>query len=70
MRCNSATSALTAPADSSTERFKPKFPLRRKLTSLVRSWTSWHRWTILALLAHAFLSVLAAAQPDHSQPPE
>jgi SRSO17 transposase len=30
----------------------------------VRSWTSWHRWTILALLAHAFLSVLAASQPD------
>jgi hypothetical protein len=29
----------------------------------VRSWTSWHRWTILALLAHAFLSVLTAAQP-------
>ena len=25
----------------------------------VRSWTSWHRWTILALLAHASLSVLA-----------
>jgi SRSO17 transposase len=35
----------------------------------VRSWTSWHRWTILALLACAFLSVLAAAQPDHSHPP-
>ena len=34
----------------------------------VRSWTSWHRWTILALLAHAFLSVLAATQPapDHA----
>jgi hypothetical protein len=31
----------------------------------VRCWTSWHRWTILALLAHAFLSVLAAAQPSH-----
>jgi hypothetical protein len=30
----------------------------------VRSWTSWHRWTILALLACAFLSVLAATQPD------
>jgi hypothetical protein len=29
----------------------------------VRSWTSWHRWTILALLAHAFLSVQAATQP-------
>ena len=26
----------------------------------VRSWPSWHRWTILALLAHAFLSVLAS----------
>jgi SRSO17 transposase len=26
----------------------------------VRSWTSWHRWTILALLACAFLSVLAS----------
>jgi SRSO17 transposase len=34
----------------------------------VRCWTSWHRWTILALLACAFLSVLAAAQPDGSQP--
>ena len=29
----------------------------------VRSWTSWHRWTVLALLAHAFLSVMAATQP-------
>jgi SRSO17 transposase len=28
----------------------------------VRCWTSWHRWTILALLACAFLSVLAASQ--------
>jgi SRSO17 transposase len=34
----------------------------------VRSWTSWHRWTILALLAHAFLSVLAAAQPGTGHP--
>ncbi len=30
----------------------------------VRGWTSWHRWTILALLARALLSVLAATQPD------
>ena len=30
----------------------------------VRSWTSWHRWTILALLAHAFLSVLASRASD------
>lgn len=34
----------------------------------VRSWTSWHRWTILALLACAFLAVLAATQPGGSQP--
>jgi len=34
----------------------------------VRSWTSWHRWTILALLAHAFLSVLAAARPGGTDP--
>jgi len=37
----------------------------------VRSWTSWHRWTILALLVHAFLSVLAsqaaASHPDDEQ---
>ena len=30
----------------------------------VRSWTSWHRWTTLALLAHAFLTVLAVTQAD------
>ena len=25
----------------------------------VRRWTSWQRWTIVAMLAHAFLAVLA-----------
>ena len=34
----------------------------------VRRWTSWHRWTILALLAHAFLAVLAATQTDDQNP--
>ena len=33
----------------------------------VRSWISWHRWTILALLAYAFLSVLAS-QAGNNQP--
>jgi hypothetical protein len=33
----------------------------------IRSWTSWHRWTILALLAHAFLSALAS-QAGQGQP--
>jgi hypothetical protein len=26
----------------------------------VRRWTSWHRWTTLAVLAHAFLAVTTA----------
>jgi hypothetical protein len=30
----------------------------------VRTWASWHRWTILALLACAFLSVLASQASD------
>jgi hypothetical protein len=32
----------------------------------LRRWTSWQRWTILAILAHAFLSVMTATQspPD------
>ncbi|GAA2326631.1 hypothetical protein GCM10010431_56050 [Streptomyces kunmingensis] len=28
----------------------------------VRRWTSWHRWVTLAMLAHAFLAVTAAAE--------
>jgi len=28
----------------------------------VRRWTSWHRWTVLAMLAHAFLAVLAVTE--------
>ena len=31
----------------------------------VRTWTSWRRWTILAMLARALLSVLAATQPGN-----
>lgn len=33
----------------------------------VRTWTSWHRWTILAMLAHAFLAI-TAADSRHDQP--
>lgn len=28
----------------------------------VRTWTSWHRWTTLVLLAHLFLAVTTAAE--------
>jgi hypothetical protein len=35
----------------------------------VRRWTSWHRWVTLAMLAHAFLAVTAAAERrDHPMP--
>jgi hypothetical protein len=30
----------------------------------VRRWDSWHRWTTLAMLAHAFLTFLAAVMND------
>jgi SRSO17 transposase len=33
----------------------------------VRTWTSWHRWATLAMLALAFLTITAAA--GHAQPP-
>jgi hypothetical protein len=40
----------------------------KELTGLdehqVRTWTSWRRWTLLAMLAHAFLTVMVATQPD------
>lgn len=34
----------------------------------VRTWTSWHRWTILVMLAHAFLTVTTIAQRDLENP--
>ena len=35
----------------------------------VRRWTSWHRWTTLAMLAHAFLAVAAATERDAQPAP-
>ncbi|MBV9312552.1 MAG: IS701 family transposase, partial [Pseudonocardia sp.] len=35
----------------------------------VRTWTSWRRWTLLAMLAHALLAVLAATEPTHTPTP-
>lgn len=34
----------------------------------VRRWTSWHRWTVLAMLAHAFLAVTAAREHARAAP--
>ena len=48
------------------------FAAGKELTGLdehqVRCWRSWHRWTILALLAHAFLSVLATRAATRQRP--
>jgi SRSO17 transposase len=35
----------------------------------VRRWTSWHRWTTLAMLAHAFLAVATAIERQHTPCP-
>lgn len=35
----------------------------------VRRWTSWHRWTVLAMLAHALLAVTAAREHTRAAPP-
>ena len=35
----------------------------------VRRWTSWHRWTTLAMLAHAFLAVATATERDSHPTP-
>ncbi|CAN5393866.1 IS701 family transposase [soil metagenome] len=44
------------------------FQTSKGLTGLdqhqVRTWTSWHRWSILVMLAHAFLAVQTATQRD------
>ncbi|MCC5581167.1 hypothetical protein IMZ11_36720 [Microtetraspora sp. AC03309] len=37
----------------------------------VRRWTSWYRWTTLAMLAHAFLTAVTAHhRADHPAAPE
>ncbi len=35
----------------------------------VRRWTSWHRWTTLAMLAHAFLAVATATATERDTQP-
>jgi SRSO17 transposase len=49
-------------------RIEESFQAAKGLTGLdqhqVRRWTSWHRWTTLAMLAHAFLAVATAIERD------
>lgn len=50
------------------------FQVSKGLTGLdqhqVRRWVSWHRWTILAMLAYAYLAVLAATERARQCLPE
>ncbi len=54
-------------------RIEESFQAGKGLTGLdehqVRRWTSWHRWTTLAMLAHAFLVVTTAAEREHTPTP-
>jgi SRSO17 transposase len=54
-------------------RIEESFQAAKGLTGLdqhqVRSWTSWHRWTTLAMLAHAFLTVATAAERQRTPAP-
>lgn len=47
-------------------RIEDSFAGAKELAALdhhqVRRWTSWHRWSVLAMIAHAVLAVLAATQ--------
>ena len=36
----------------------------------VRTWTSWHRWTVLCMLAMAFLAVVTATERDRTPTPD
>ena len=55
-------------------RIEESFQAAKTLTGLdqhqVRRWTSWHRWTTLAMLAHAFLAVATATERRHVPTPQ
>jgi hypothetical protein len=54
-------------------RIEENFQAAKGLTGLdqhqVRRWKSWHSWTTLAMLAHAFLAVATAIERDHAPAP-
>ena len=54
-------------------RIEESFQAAKGLTGIdqhqVRRWASWHRWTTLAMLAHAFLAVATATERDHTPTP-
>jgi hypothetical protein len=76
-RCYSATPAPLAVLVRVAGRrwtVEESFQASKGLTGLdqhqVRRWDSWQRWTVLAMLAHAFLAVLAATERRSQPPPD
>jgi len=76
-RCYTPTSAPLATLVAVAGRrwtIEESFQAGKGLTGLdehqVRRWTSWHRWTILAMLAHAFLAVTTAAARARTPSPQ
>ena len=72
LRCYSPQPGPAAPwsrVAGQRWRIEESFQAAKGLTGLdqhqVRRWTSWHRWTTLAMLAHAFLAVATATERDH-----
>ncbi|MBF6222821.1 hypothetical protein IU479_32570 [Nocardia abscessus] len=68
-RCyNPAPATLTRLVKVAGRRWSTEenFQTATTLTGLdqhqVRRWASWHRWTLLSMLAHAFLTVLAISE--------
>jgi SRSO17 transposase len=55
-------------------RIEENFQAAKGLTGLdqhqVRRWNSWQRWTVLAMLAHAFLAVTTAIERDRTPAPQ
>ena len=76
LRCYSprpATLRVLVAVAGQRWRIEEAFQAAKGLTGLaqhqVRRWTSWHRWTTLAMLAHAFLAVAAATERDTKPTP-
>ena len=55
-------------------RIEESFQAAKTLVGLdqhqVRRWTSWHRWTTLAMLAHAFLTIATAGERARTPTPQ
>jgi SRSO17 transposase len=55
-------------------RVEENFQAAKGLTGLdqhqVRRWTSWHRWSVLAMFAHAFLAVATMIERAHTPAPD